>query len=113
MIELFRDRYRVGLALATLFLLGIIVSIYMIYSIPHNLMLNDGYQGTLTNVYLVVGATFLLGGVTIWNALRYKNEIIVYKDKQLEQNLADQDNFDSNLTTISLESVKANLKQAK
>jgi putative methionine-R-sulfoxide reductase with GAF domain len=113
MIDLFKDRYKLGLLLATLFFVGIIASIYSIYALPHDLNLTDGYRGAFTSVYTTLVITFLIGAVTIWQALNYRNEIIVFKDKQLQDKISEANNADSNLTTISLESVKANLKQAQ
>jgi methyl-accepting chemotaxis protein len=114
MIELLKDRINLALIMAILFFLGIIASIYTIYSLPHNLMLPDGYQPAFSDVYLVTGLTFLLGALNIWYNSRHKNEVVVYRDKQLEQSIADSGATDqSGLTTISLESVKNSLKQAK
>ena len=113
MNELLKDRINLSLLMSVLFFLGVIASVYTIYSLPHNLMLSDGYQSVFTNVYLVVGFTFLIGGLTIWYAARHKNEVIVFRDKQLEKSIADASASDSNLTTISLETVKVSLKQAK
>jgi transcriptional regulator with GAF, ATPase, and Fis domain len=114
MIELIKDRINLGLIMAVLFFVGIIASIYSIYSIPHSLMLQDGYQSVFTNVYLIVGLTFLVGTLSLWYNSRHKNEVVVYRDKQLEKATSDNTaNDQSGLTTISLESVKISLKQAK
>jgi methyl-accepting chemotaxis protein len=113
MTDLLKDRVNLSLLMAVLFFVGVIASIYTIYTVPHDLMLTDGYQSVFTDVYIVVGLTFLIGGLTIWYAVRHKNEVLVYRDKQLEKNISDAAGNDSNLTSISLESVKANLKNAK
>jgi methyl-accepting chemotaxis protein len=114
MIELFKDRYKLGLLLAMLFFVGVIVSIYSIYSLPHKLMLTDGYQPSFTNVYIIVSLTFLIGALAIWYSLQQKNEVVVYRDKQLEKNVSEQDKTnESSQTTISLDSVKTNLRNAK
>lgn len=113
-MELLKDHYKVGLFLAGLFFLGIIYSIYSIYSLPHELSLTSGYQSVFTPVYTTLGITFILGGITIWYALQYKNEVIVFRDKKLESAFAANEANDAgSQTTISLESVKANLQQAK
>lgn len=113
MMDLLKDRYKIGLLMAALFFLGVIVSVYTIYSLPHNLMLGDGYQALFAKVYLILGLTFFLGGFTIWYALQHKNEVIVFRDRQLETKTNEKENGESGLSTISLESVKANLKQSK
>jgi putative methionine-R-sulfoxide reductase with GAF domain len=113
MMELLKDRHKVSLIMATLFILGIIVSMYTIYSLPHDLMLAQGYQALFVDVYVILAVTFLLGGVTIWYALQDKNEVIVFRDRQLEAKSTETENTDSALSTISLESVRASLKQSK
>jgi putative methionine-R-sulfoxide reductase with GAF domain len=112
MIDLFKDRYKLSLLLAGLFLVGIIASIYQIYRLPHNLMLNDGYQPAMLNVYLIPGLTFLLGAFTLWLSLNYKNEVIVYRDKQLEKDASGKDNTASDQDTITLDKVRESLQQA-
>jgi putative methionine-R-sulfoxide reductase with GAF domain len=113
MIDLLKDRYKLGLVLATLFFLGILVSVYTIYSLPHTLMITDGYQSSFAKVYAILGLTFLLGGIAIWQALQYRNEVIVFRDKQKETEISEKESGDTTQTTISLESVRANLSQGK
>lgn len=114
MMELFRDRYKTGLILATLFLIGILVSLYQIYRLPHNMMVADGYHPALSNVYIVLGITFLIGAFTIWSALHDKNEIIVYRDKQLDAEKTSRDNAATGQqSTISLDSVRESINTAR
>ncbi|HEY0655008.1 MAG TPA: GAF domain-containing protein [Chryseosolibacter sp.] len=114
MMELFRDRYKTGLILATLFLIGILVSLYQIYRLPHNMMVAEGYHPALSNVYLILGITFLIGAYTIWSALHNKNEIIVFRDKQTEADKASRENASSGQqTTISLDSVRESISSAR
>jgi hypothetical protein len=114
MTEPMKERINLGLLMAVLFFVGIIASVYYIYSLPHYLMLPDGYQPVFTNVYIATGLTFLMGGLNIWYYSRHKNEVIVYRDKQLEKDTTDNASTDqSGLTSISLEAVKTNLKQSK
>lgn len=114
MMELFRDRYKTGLMLATLFLIGILVSLYQIYRLPHNMMVADGYHPALSNVYIVLGITFLVGVYTIWSTLHNKNEVIVFRDKQIEADKAARDNASAGTqTTISLDSVRDSVKNGK
>jgi transcriptional regulator with GAF, ATPase, and Fis domain len=113
MIQLLKDRYKLGLLMATLFFLGIVVSIYMIYSLPHQLMIGDGYESSFARIYLILGGTFLLGAIAIWQGLHYRNEIIVFRDKQTQADNAEKDSNQSAQTTISLDSLRVNIKQAK
>jgi putative methionine-R-sulfoxide reductase with GAF domain len=113
MIELLKDRYKLGLLLAAIFFAGIIASLYSIYSLPHNLMLSSGYQSTFVSVYVTVGLTFVIGGLGIWVALQYRNEVIVFRDKQLLKDTSDSQTNDSNASTISLDTVKSAIRQGK
>ncbi|HEY0742077.1 MAG TPA: GAF domain-containing protein [Chryseosolibacter sp.] len=114
MMELFRDRYKAGLMLATLFLIGILVSLYQIYRLPHNMMVADGYHPALSNVYIILGITFLIGTYTIWTALNNKNEVIVFRDKKLEEDINARENAASGQqTTISLDSVRESVKSGR
>lgn len=113
-MELFRDRYKTGLMLATLFLIGILVSLYQIYRLPHNMMVADGYHPALSNVYIILGITFLIGTYTIWTALNNKNEVIVFRDKKLEDDINARENAASGQqTTISLDSVRESIKTGR
>ena len=114
MMELFRDRYKTGLMLATLFLIGILISLYQIYRLPHNMMVADGYHPALSNVYIVLGITFLVGVYTIWSALHNTNEVIVFRDKQLDADKATRDTASAGTqTTISLDTVRDSVKNGK
>ena len=112
MISLFTDRYKLTLILATIFIVGIGYSLYSIYSLPIGLHLASGFEPQFTRVYVVVGGTFLLGALTLVYALRYKKEVVVFRDKSLEASVAQQDADQSKKSTISLESVIQSLNQA-
>ncbi|HYF67138.1 MAG TPA: GAF domain-containing protein [Ohtaekwangia sp.] len=112
MTRLFTDRYGLNLLLTVLFILGIGASLYFIYSLPTGLQLSDGYQPEFVPVYLVTGCTFLLGLLSLIWALRYKKEVLVFRDKiidtaQAEKEAAEQ----AGRTTISLDGVKTALTQ--
>ena len=113
MIDLFKDRYKLSLLMAFFFLIGIMASLYQIYRLPHNLMLADGYHPAMFSVYVVPGITFLIGVFTVWTALNYKNEVIVYRDKQTQSDNASRDTDEANRSVISLESVTESLKHAQ
>jgi len=114
MTHVFNDRYKVNLILAVLFILGIGASLYMIYSLPSNLRLADGYQPEFSGIYITIGITFLLGALTLTFAMRDKKEVIIYRDRivdkaDLEREAAEQ----AGRTTISLETVRNGLRTAK
>ena len=113
MISLFNDRYKLSLILASIFILGIGVSLYFIYSVPHGLQLSHGYEPALAKVYVVIGVTFLAGALSLSNALRYKKELVVFRDRKLEADVARQEADLAGKTTISLDKVLTMLGQAK
>jgi signal transduction protein with GAF and PtsI domain len=109
MIALLKDRYKMGLLLATVFFIGIIASIYSLYALPYNLMIGDVLHPAFTSIYIILALTFLAGGIAIWYALQHTNEIIVYRDKETERE-TNESTTTSNQTTISLDSVKASIR---
>ena len=113
MISLFTDRYKISLLLAVLFILGVGVSLYFIYSLPHGLQLAQGYEPAFTKVYAVIGLTFAAGALSLLNALRYRKELVVFRDRTLEAAVARQEADQAGKTTISLDSVLTSLGQAK
>jgi methyl-accepting chemotaxis protein len=113
MTGLFNDRYYLNLILAVLFTAGIGVSLYLIYSLPANLRLTDGYQSDFISIYSILILTFILGAVTLLSALRYKKEIIVMRDRIVDTASAEREAAEqAGKTSISLDTVKNNLSQA-
>jgi putative methionine-R-sulfoxide reductase with GAF domain len=112
MIDLLKDRHKLGMLLASLFLIGMLISAYHIYRLPHALLLTDIFHPALLNVYLILALTFGAGSIALWYALNHRNELIVYRDKQLEQTTANKDAVDATKTTISLDLVKDSIRQA-
>jgi len=113
MTGIFSDRYKVGLILAILSILGFGTSFYFIYTLPHDLRLADGYQSEFTPVYVVVSITFLVGAIALLSALKYSKEIIVYRDKTIDKSLSDQQAGEGGNSSISLDAVKNSLDAVK
>ena len=114
MIALFKDRYKLGLILGALFLIGILASLYEVYRLPYNMMVSDGYHPALSNVFVVLGFTFLVGAFTIWTVLNNKDVVVVFRDKQIDRSESSQDTGNAQQkTTMSLDSVKESLKQSR
>lgn len=111
MTSLFTDRYKLTLMLATIFIVGIGYSLYSIYSLPNGLRLTSGFEPHFTRVYVIVGGTFLLGALTLFYALRYKKEVVVFRDRSLEASVAQQEG-DQSKSSISLDNVTQSLNQA-
>lgn len=112
MTELFKDRYKTGLVLASLFMLGVILSLYSVYSIPHKLMLPQTFHPAVNSTYLILILTFLVGGLGLWYSLGYRNEIVVFKEKQQETKLTESNSNTGSQTTISLENVTTAIRQS-
>jgi putative methionine-R-sulfoxide reductase with GAF domain len=113
MTGLFNDRYYLNLILAAVFTAGIGISLYLIYSLPANLRLTDGYQAELVNIYIRLVLTFVLGAVTLLSALRYKKEVVVMRDRIVDAATAEREAAEqAGKTTISLDTVKSNVNQA-
>jgi len=110
MITIFKNRYKLSLTLATCFILGIAVSLFAIYSLPLSLRLADGYQPEFVNVYIAVAATFVAGALGLIVALRYKREVVVFRDRSIEAAANNKQETDQSKTTISLDGVTAALK---
>ncbi len=113
MTDLFNDRYKVGLILAALFVLGFGISLYAIYSLPTDLHLTDGYQPAFAPVYIIASITFIIGAVSLLSALRYSKELIVFRDKAADLSHSEQQGNQTNKTSISLDLVKNSLASAK
>jgi hypothetical protein len=107
MISVFKDHYRVGQLLALLFIIGVAISIYQIYSLPEGLSIMSGYRQAFLPVYIVLGFTFIVGFFTIYYTLQHRREVIVFRDKKLEQDVIDRENAVKNV--ISLDGVKESL----
>lgn len=114
MIAVFKDRYRVALGLATASFAGILVSIYRFYRLPHDLMLVDAGHPSLVNLYLAVAITLLLGVAALWFALSYRNEVIVFRDRdeQAMQASHADNNGAGTTTSISLQQFETQIKDA-
>lgn len=112
MISIFRNRYKFSLTLATFFILGIAISLFAIYSLPGNLRLADGYQNQFFSVYIILAVTFTLGAISLVSALRYKKEVVVFRDKKLDIDAEKKQDAEQGKTTISLDGVKTEVQQA-
>lgn len=111
-MEMLKDSNKTSLALAILYFVATLISAYMLYSLPGNLMLTAGYGSVLLKTYLVVAVAFIIGMVTVYLALKSKRELIVYKEKTEDTTDESGDN-EGQKTTISLESVKGVLTTKK
>jgi putative methionine-R-sulfoxide reductase with GAF domain len=113
MIQNFVNRFNLNLLLTVLFIAGIGASLYVIYSLPVSLRLADGYQPEFIRVYLVTGATLFVGLITLTSSLRYKKEVIVFRDKVIDKEEAQREAAEqAGKTTINLDVVRNSLSAA-
>src|SRR5688572_15976662 len=112
MIRILKDSNKVNVFLTLLFSIGIAVSAYVLYRMPGNLMIPYGYGSVFSTVYIVVGVSFAIGMLAITQALRYKKELIVYRDRESELKQGEQGTSDSEKGIISVENIKASLRTA-
>jgi methyl-accepting chemotaxis protein len=77
------------------------------------LRLADGYQPEFLNVYLAIALTSLMGAMALTLSLRYKKEVIIYRDRATETSTTTRKETQQGKSTISLENLTANLSQAK
>jgi hypothetical protein len=113
MITVFKNRYKLSLALATFFILGMAASLFVIYSLPKSLRLADGYQSQFFSVYLVVAFTFVLGALGLVVALRYKREVVILRDRSIEAAASKKQETEQSKTTISLDGVAASIQESE
>lgn len=113
MIKAFKDSFNVNLLLTSLFYLGIAVSAYLLYRLPHNLMLPYGYDSDFNLVYISVALTFILGVGVISQTMRYKKELVVFRERTDEMIQADMDAAADKTGVITVDGVKSALSSAK
>ena len=109
----FKDLFKVNLILTALFYAGIAGSAFLLYRLPQNLMISYGYESVFITLYSVIAITFILGIVVISQAMRYKKELVVYRERTNEMNQADLDAASENRGNITLDGVKTSLNSAK
>lgn len=113
MIRAFKEPLKVNLILTALFFAGIAVSAFMLYRLPSNLMIPYGFESSFTAVYVTVAVTFIIGIAALSQAMKYKKELVVFRERTSEMTQADQDAAAENRSTITIEGIKSSLASAK
>jgi putative methionine-R-sulfoxide reductase with GAF domain len=113
MTQTINGRFNLNVMLAVLFIVGIGASFYFIYSLPSSLNLAFGFQSQFLLVYVVVSATFIVGILALIFAMRYKREIVIFRDKIIDTTEVKRESEQAGKTTISLDSVKSALATAE
>lgn len=112
MIKALKDSYKLNLLLTAIFILGGAISAYFLYRLPAAINTPYGYESEFYIVYLSAGLTFLFGILVLTQAMAYKRELIVYKDKSIEQTKAEQEATEQK-NRISIDGVTQALQHAK
>lgn len=112
MISSSKNSFNLNLLLAVLFIIAALFSVYMLYALPVELMLPAGFEYVMTKTYITVAVTLVVGGIAIYTAIRNQREIIVYKEKTLEEKRQENEAADdAKKSTISMEGVQDALGQ--
>lgn len=111
MIKQVKNSFGLNMLLAVLFYVCIAITAYVLYRLPENLMIPFGSHGAFTTVYITIAITLLVGIVAINMAMRYKRELIVYRDRVKDKSETDEA-IDESKTTISLDGIRNALRQA-
>lgn len=112
MIKAFKDPFKVNLILTALFFAGIAASAFVLFRLPAALMIPYGFESYFTTVYVVIALTFLVGVAIISRSMKYKPELVVFRERTNEMIQADLDAA-AEKNTITIEGVKASLSTAK
>ncbi|HEU5290262.1 MAG TPA: GAF domain-containing protein [Cyclobacteriaceae bacterium] len=112
MIKDLKDSGKINILLTLLFVIGIAVSAYFLFRLPNNLMIPYGYESVFNTVFAVVGITLLIGVIALVQAMRYKKELIVYRDRVTETNQGGQDAAGS-ANSINVDNIKTALSSAQ
>ncbi len=114
MIKLFKDRYKVSLILAGFFFLSVLITTFYLYTFSYNLMFERKDYPALDSIYIWFAITFISGSISIWHVLTDKNEVIVYRERQLHNQAPERQQLHESAPVIaSLEKVKTNINQAR
>ncbi len=87
LLQILKDPHKLSLAAAATFFVGVILSTYFLYTLPHDLIFRGGMTSSglaawvYTKAFVVIAITFALGFVAINASLKVKREIIVFKEK--------------------------------
>jgi transcriptional regulator with GAF, ATPase, and Fis domain len=105
-----KDPHKLNLLLTTLFILGGGLTAYLLYRLPQKLMVPYGYEEVLAVTYVAAAATFLLGILIITQAMSYRKELIVFRDRTDEITQAEHEA--DRKDRITIDTLKASFQQA-
>jgi hypothetical protein len=106
-------------ALIFAFAASLLLSIYLLSSLPSDLKFKANVQfmdlanPVLIKLYLALGLTAVIAGVTLYVEMRNKRTVIVYKEKTQAQAAEEKSNADSNRAIDALTSKSITAKDNK
>jgi methyl-accepting chemotaxis protein len=81
---------KLSLVISLVFFAGTMISAYLLFTLPHNLIMRGGLPSlelawpVLTNLFVSVGLTFILGLAAIHTAMESRKGAVVYLEKKKE-----------------------------
>ncbi len=115
-----KDSGKLSLTATVIFFGGMLISTYLLFTLPHNLTMEGGLPTlamawpVLINLFIAIGLTFITGIATIHITLQARKEIVVYLEKKNEDaTLAAQREEETTGELKDIAAFKATLQQAK
>ncbi len=119
-LKTLKNSGRLSLLVSLVFFASMLISAYLLFTLPHNLILKGGLptlelaRPVLNAVFISVGLTFILGIAAVSVTMQYRKETVVYLEKKRDdQATAEQreDGGAGGLSDVSL--FRTGLQQAK
>jgi methyl-accepting chemotaxis protein len=110
---------KLSLLFALIFIVGILISAYHLFTLPHNLILKGGLPTLelawplLIRLFIVIGLTFIAGIAAVNIALQSRQSIVVYVDRKKEDSTSAAQREEGSGGLSDLTSFRATLQQAK
>lgn len=92
LLQSLKDPFKLSLVVSTVFFAGILLSAYVMYILPNDMMNSQAIdiknislaRVVLVKMYMVIGLTFVAGILALYFSTKAKKEIIVYREKERE-----------------------------
>lgn len=114
-----KDSGRMSLTLSLLFVAGILVSAYLLFTLPHNLVLRGGVPvpdlawPVLTGPFVSIGLTFILAAAALLSTIRHRTEVVVYVEKKKDESRQTAEEAAAEEASVDIQAFKAGLKDIK
>lgn len=111
MTRLLKESNKVSLVLAVAFVFGILATFYSYYN-TGNRLASGQVDGAWSGTYWASAIAFLFGAAAIYAAISYKREVIVYREKSLEEINQDAAAEQGAANQISLDAFRKAISEA-